>query len=223
MKVIDFGIIFTCRDEKKTITFENRGRSDQIISFVSKPKKKPQDEKKENQKKKNDTEEELEVFKFLKGCPKRSLPSRKKGEMVLFANSPKPGEIKAVYGVHCYKATDNNGPEIWEVEFRAVFIDPHLEFNPPKLFYSYKNDEDSDKDTIYKPLTIKNASLLEADFTIKTEEPFSIKENTFKIAKNDSVQIKVYFDPSSNKKKKELKHLKENLYLNIIIMKKSKN
>ena len=124
--------------------------------------------------------------------------------MVLFANSPKPGEIKAIYGVHCYKATDNNGPEIWEVEFRAVFIDPHLEFNPPKLFYSYKNDEDNDKDTIYKPLTIKNASLLEADFTIKTEEPFSIKENTFKIAKNDSVQIKVYFDPSSNKKKKRI-------------------
>ena len=205
MKVIDFGIIFTLQDAKKTITFENRGRSDQIISFVSKkPKKKPQDEKKEQQKKKNDTEEELEVFKFLKGCPKRSLPSRKKGEMVLFANSPKPGEIKAIYGVHCYKATDNNGPEIWEVEFRAVFIDPHLEFNPPKLFYSYKNDEDNDKDTIYKTLTIKNASLLEADFTIKTEEPFSIKENTFKIAKNDSVQIKVFFDPSSNKKKKRI-------------------
>ena len=206
MKVIDFGIIFTLQDAKKTITFENRGRSDQIISFVSKkPKKKPQDEKKEQQqKKKNDTEDELEVFKFLKGCPKRSLPSRKKGEMVLFANSPKPGEIKAIYGVHCYKATDNNGPEIWEVEFRAVFIDPHLEFNPPKLFYSYKNDEDGDKDTIYKPLTIKNASLLEADFTIKTEEPFSIKENTFKIAKNESVQIKVYFDPSSNKKKKRI-------------------
>ena len=46
--------------------------------------------------------------------------------------------------------------------------------------------------------------MLEADFTIKTEEPFSIKENTFKIAKNDSVQIKVYFDPSSNKKKKRI-------------------
>ena len=206
MKVIDFGIIFTCRDEKKTITFENRGRSDQIISFVSKkPKKKPQDEKKEQQnKKKNEPEEEIEVFKFFKNCPKRSLPSRKKGEMVIFANSQKPGEIKAIYGVHCYKATDNNGPEIWEVEFKAVFIDPHLEFNPPKLFFSYKNDEDNDKDTIYKPLTIKNASLLEADFTIKTEEPFSIKENTFKIAKNDSVQIKVYFDPSANKKKKRI-------------------
>jgi hypothetical protein len=56
----------------------------------------------------------------------------------------------------------------------------------------------------FQAISLTTYPLLEADFTIKTEEPFSIKENTFKIAKNDSVQIKVFFDPSANKKKKRI-------------------
>ena len=211
LKTIDFGVIFTCTDVEKKIKFENRGRSDQYISFVSKkPKKKPIPDEKKDNKKKNE-EEEVEVFRFFEDCPKRTLPSRKYGTMTLIANSRKAGVITANYGVHCYKTTDNNGPEIWDVILRAEFIDPQLEFTPPKLFYTYKNDEDHDKDTIYKIVNIKNAALLPADFSIKTEPPFSISQDKFLIEPGQSEQLRVDFDPSSNKKKKRIEQFEGKL------------
>ena len=77
LKEIDFGTVFTCTDVEKNINFENRGRSDQYISFVSKkPKKKPMEEKEQKKKKKKDEDDEVEVFRFFKDCPKRTLPSR---------------------------------------------------------------------------------------------------------------------------------------------------
>ena len=205
LKTIDFGTIFTCTDVEKSINFENRGRSDQYISFVSKkPKKKPgQDDKNKNPNKKNQ-EEEVEVFRFFKDCPKRTLPSRKYGSMTIIANSRKPGVLSANYGVHCYKTTDNSGPETWDVKMIAEFIEPQLEFTPPKLFYTYKHDEDHDKDTIYKTVTIKNVAKLPADFTIKSEAPFSISKEKFLIQPGESETLRVDFDPSANKKKKRI-------------------
>ena len=205
LKEIDFGTVFTCTDVEKNINFENRGRSDQYISFVSKkPKKKPMEEKEQNKKKKKEEDDEVEVFRFYKDCPKRTLPSRKYGSMTLIANSRKAGILTANYGVHCYKTSDNNGPEIWDVTFKAEFIDPQLQFSPPKLFYTYKNDEDSDKETIYKMLTITNVAKLPADFTVKSEAPFSISKDKFLIEPGKSEQLRVDFDPSANKKKKRI-------------------
>ena len=203
VREINFGTIFTSTNVEKEITFENRGRSDQMISFVSKkPKKKPTQD--DNNKKKKNEDEDVEVFRFFKDCPKRTLPSRKYGSMTIIANSRKPGIITANYGLHCYKASDNNGPETWDVKMIAEFIEPNLEFSPPKLFYSYKHDEDHDKDTIFKMVTITNAAKLPADFIIKAEPPFSISKDKFLIEPNQTETLRVDFDPSANKKKKRI-------------------
>ncbi len=46
---------------------------------------------------------------------------------------------------------------------------------------------DHDKDTIYKIVTIKNAALLAADFSIKTEPPFTISHDKYLI-KHDKTE-----------------------------------
>ncbi|MCQ2815786.1 MAG: hypothetical protein MJ252_00825, partial [archaeon] len=200
---IDFGTVFTGIDILKDVKFYNKGRSDQYIHFQSKkPKKKPTDEKNQNKKKKGE-EEEVEVFRF-KEAAKGSLPSHKCGSMTFIAHSDKPGEQIASYGVHCYKTSDNNGPETWDVKIKANFIEPHLEFTPKQLTYKYDHDKDSNKDTISEKLIIKNVAGLKADFNIIAEPPFSISKDKFTIMPNESETIQVDFDPSANKKKKKI-------------------
>mmetsp|Transcript_3107 Transcript_3107/g.11897 ORF Transcript_3107/g.11897 Transcript_3107/m.11897 type:complete len:4490 (-) Transcript_3107:1724-15193(-) len=179
---LDFGNQFTKRPCQIKFTVENKGRKAQQIQWqIPYKKKKPGD----------DAPPELEIFKII---PDRAEINPKSAqEFTVEGFSEEIGEFSQM--LTCKIARQKNN--IFECSLHCIFTLPLIRFSEKKLSFDYIYSSKRPPTTQVQPLTVKNVSPIDLEFSVKTPPgPFSLQQMDYVLSAGESTTLSVVFDPS---------------------------
>jgi len=202
LKLITFGLQYTCKLDHKELFVENKGRRPQRL--VWQPKKmesKKKDKEKEGNKEKtpvkNDNAEEEEIENAYAIVPDSVTLPPKTGIMFQFrAYSTRKGVITEYYQLMTQVGNDRKQNALLDTMISGEFVNPTLSFSDNKMHFKYSWQQGADFHLISKDLEITNVSQLPTSFTIKVQPPFSVSRDSFSLIPGRSCSLRVDFDPS---------------------------
>ena len=211
LKVVDFGIIFTCRNHTKRYTIQNRGRKPQKLKWnrlnqrgnlipIPDPNKAAAGNRVvsanttwlSNGK---DKDKAQEVFVFTVNPVTVLLQPKTQITFEFSCNSGTDGEISE--NLICTSLVGNERKEktVFECNLKGKFINPLLQFTESTVYFKYIWQKSVPIEPLSKDISITCGALLPANFLLKCTPPFSINRERFSLEPNQSESLRIDFDP----------------------------
>eukprot|EP00698_Gefionella_okellyi_P022526 TRINITY_DN7486_c0_g1_i1.p1 TRINITY_DN7486_c0_g1~~TRINITY_DN7486_c0_g1_i1.p1 ORF type:complete len:4186 (-),score=1237.39 TRINITY_DN7486_c0_g1_i1:99-12656(-) len=182
ISTIDFGDQWTNQECIREFTLENKGRKTQALQW-SVPKK--------------DLEAMKEPVVFDIVPERVTLPPMTAQVFVLRGYTVKPQDAVEVFT--CRATEGRNSKPIYEVNVRASFSNPLLQFSRPSMSFVYTWAPENPPTLMSQKLTMRNVSKLPLNFTLRCPAPFVIDGRQFSLQPDESADVTISFDPAYRK------------------------
>ena len=211
LEVIDFEHQFTNRQCEWQCTLENKGKRNQVITWINTSEALAEmeakstilvgkKESKKNSRRKNSkstTQSMISDFVpvFTVVPDTITLKPRTACTFTFTGTSTNSGESTEILVCETKVGNDKKTTQAFSTQIKANFINPMLEPSTPSLQFSYVYAPDVPMTIQSKPLTLKNVAQLPLSFVLRTQVPFTL--DTWECALNpgEDITIQVDFDP----------------------------
>lgn len=212
IKIIDFGIVFSCRNHVRRFTIQNKGRKQQRLKWNRENQRGMLVPVSDNNNTKqtyrgnsanntsgvsNSKEKDKgpEVYIFNVSPVAILLQPKTQITFEFTANSTVAGILSEKLICTSLVGNERKDKIIYECQLKGQFIEPFLQFSENLLHFKYVWEKGIQIEPLSKNLEITCVSLLPTNFLLKCSPPFNISRERFSLEPGQSESLRVDFDP----------------------------
>lgn len=210
---IDFGTLFTHKNQIEEVFIENKGRKIQTLKWVRKEegKKRPADKSESSGSLTNISRgDNQNVFNIYPESVE--LPPRNGVYFQFKAFSTEVGSIQEQFTLTTMAAGERKPSSLFNSMFEGSFIKPSITFSKKSMSFQYVWQRDVDAAPINQEVDIIASCPLTVSFSLFIEGPFTVTPENLTLEPNCKSTIVIEFDPI---KKEDLNsgHVSEKLWI----------